>query len=68
MSEMRPQRTVETLGVKAANTEPALVTRARTALVGLRPPHTALSSGLQAAEAVCDGQRAACRRVRWGSG
>lgn len=42
MTEMRPRRTVETLAVKAANTEPALVTRARTAPVGLRP-HTALS-------------------------
>lgn len=69
MSEMRPRRTEETLGVKAANTEPALVIR-EPGLAGLASglPTLPFPSGLQAAEAVCDVQRAAGWRQRWGQG
>lgn len=63
MSETGLRVTEETLGVKAANTEPALVMR-QPGLAGLGSglPTLPFPSGLQAAEAVCDVQRAAGQR------
>lgn len=63
MSETGLRVTEETLGVKAANTEPALVMR-QPGLAGLGSglPTLPFPSGLQAAEAVCDVRRAAGQR------